>query len=139
MTKVTTNTITASTIATHWVEEWQQQQTEISENARLWGEIARPVYERLARLVAAGSQEMMPEHTEALTSELNTLRDGLRPGPQGVSLPYWHLDNALDDALSSLRVTLEGNDAAAKAYLRAAQIELGFFELELFRLGVTLT
>lgn len=137
--KVTTNTITDSTTAAHWVEDWQQQQIEISENARLWGEIARPVYERLARLVAAGAQEITPEYAAALTSELNALRAGLRPCPQGVSLPYWHLDNALDDALSSLRVTLEANAAAAKAYLRAAQIELGFFELELFRLGVTLT
>ena len=57
--------------------------------------------------------------------------------PEAVQIVRWHLLNAISDMSQALNYTLSAQQKRADAYNHAAKIEMGFFDIELLRLGLS--
>lgn len=107
--------------------------------ARQWSRSILPYKERLEQLIHSLNFDALPDDWRNPLQEVEHDFKRLEhiPDLPNFSAPGWHLRSAWWDVISALQKADAGNLDAAKALLRAAQIELGFFEIELFRQGVS--
>ncbi len=119
--------------------ELEQQREESLNRARQWSVAIIPYKDRLEQLIHTLDFDALPADWQNPLPEIEQDFKRLEhiPDLPQLSAPGWHLRNACWDVLSALRNASARKMDAAKASLKAAEIELGFFEIELFRQGIT--
>jgi hypothetical protein len=102
-----------------------------------WREMLRKDADRLYEIASSFKGNLDSQTGTALLAEAEHLYNKIEHFSHSSALltARWHLLNGASDVISALQAGVVGNDNMAKAYMNAAKIELGFYDIELARSG----